>query len=76
MNADLYQDLAGRFWSGNEANLDYLTEEEYLRRCKAVGPRLLAGVMGLAGEAGEAIELVKKILFQRHPQDSLSLIHI
>lgn len=32
-------------------------------------PRLLNGVMGLCGEAGEAIDLMKKHLYQGHPLD-------
>lgn len=30
-------------------------------------PRLLNGLMGLNGEAGEAIDILKKELFQGHP---------
>ena len=36
---------------------------------------LINGVMGLCGEAGEAIDIVKKHLAQGHELD-LSLIHI
>ena len=32
-------------------------------------PRLLNGLMGLNGEAGEAIDILKKALFQGHPMD-------
>lgn len=31
--------------------------------------RLLEGVMGMCGEAGEASDVVKKIIFQGHPMD-------
>ena len=33
-------------------------------------PRLLNGLMGLNGEAGEAIDILKKSLFQGHPMDN------
>lgn len=32
--------------------------------------RILQGVMGLAGESGECVDLVKKFIFQRHSLDS------
>ena len=32
-------------------------------------PRILQGLMGLNGEAGEAIDILKKNLFQGHPLD-------
>ena len=32
-------------------------------------PRLLNGVMGLCGESGECIDIVKKHLFHGHPLD-------
>ena len=37
---------------------------------------LINSVMGLCGESGEAIDLVKKWLMQGHELDKLSLIHI
>ncbi|MBQ8110371.1 MAG: nucleoside triphosphate pyrophosphohydrolase family protein [Clostridia bacterium] len=42
----------------------------------AMGKRdvLINGVMGLCGEAGEAIDLVKKHLAQGHPLDAEALI--
>lgn len=33
-------------------------------------PRILNGLMGLNGEAGEAIDLLKKHFFQGHPLDA------
>jgi len=35
---------------------------------------LINGVMGLCGEAGEAIDIVKKHLAQGHPLDEASLV--
>lgn len=32
-------------------------------------PMILNGVMGLAGESGECVDLVKKCFFQGHPLD-------
>lgn len=37
-------------------------------------PLLLNGVMGLAGEAGEALDILKKHLFQGHPLNKDHLI--
>lgn len=34
-----------------------------------VYPRILNGVMGLAGESGEAVDMVKKYIFQGHELD-------
>ena len=36
-------------------------------------PRLLNGLMGLCGEAGEAIDILKKSMFQGHDLDSVHL---
>lgn len=38
------------------------------------GDMVLNGVMGLNGEAGECIDIVKKHLFQGHPLDTDKLI--
>lgn len=35
--------------------------------------RLEQGLMGLCGEAGEAIDILKKTLFQLHPLDEMHL---
>src|SRR6266496_2082852 len=51
------------------------SEQEYvsevLRTCAASGfeERLLLGVMGLAGESGEVVDLTKKARFQGHSID-------
>lgn len=37
--------------------------------CETSEGLLLNGVMGLNGEAGEAIDIVKKYMFQGHPLD-------
>lgn len=33
-------------------------------------PRILQGLMGLSGESGEALDILKKTLFQGHPLDT------
>lgn len=37
-------------------------------------PRILNGLMGLNGEAGECIDLLKKTYFQGHPYDLKALV--
>ena len=37
---------------------------------------LLQGVMGMCGEAGEAIDIVKKIIMQGHPFDDAAKEHL
>ncbi len=37
---------------------------------------LLQGVMGMCGEAGEAIDIVKKTIFQGHPLDEKAKEHL
>lgn len=37
---------------------------------------LLQGVMGMCGEAGEAIDIVKKIIFQGHALDAEAKKHL
>ncbi|MGM9538715.1 MAG: nucleoside triphosphate pyrophosphohydrolase family protein [Candidatus Onthomonas sp.] len=58
-----------------------MTVNEYQRRAlTTLNPKLgkkdvlINGVMGLCGEAGEAIDLVKKHLAQGHPLDREGLI--
>lgn len=55
-----------------------MTINEYQKECLRTEPddarigresRLVNGLMGLNGEAGEAIDLVKKYLFQGHKLD-------
>lgn len=46
--------------------------EEYLRQ-KLFVERLVNGLMGLNGEAGEAIDLLKKYLYQGHDLDKAHL---
>lgn len=36
-------------------------------------PRILHGMMGLCGEAGEAMDVLKKTMFQKHPLDKTHL---
>ncbi len=38
-----------------------------------MGDLLVNGVMGLSGESGECIDLVKKHIFQKHPLDKKRL---
>lgn len=58
MNANEYQQLALYTERGTDNTL----------------PRILNGVMGLNGEAGETIDIVKKHLFQGHELDREHLI--
>lgn len=37
---------------------------------------LLQGVMGMSGEAGEALDIVKKIMFQGHPLNEATKEHL
>ena len=48
---------------------DYISE--VLRTCVAESSdeRLLLGAMGLAGESGEVVDLIKKVHFAGHPLD-------
>ena len=58
MTINEYQQLALRTESHTNSDLD----------------RILQGVMGLAGESGECVDLVKKFVFQGHSLDSEHLI--
>ena len=52
-------------------------QEGALRTMKPIddrGSQLLNGVMGLNGEAGECIDILKKCMFQGHDLDSEKLI--
>lgn len=61
-DADLYQKACMRTASG----VSTATDENLL----------LQGVMGLCGESGEAIDIVKKTIFQGHPFDEQSKEHL
>jgi NTP pyrophosphatase (non-canonical NTP hydrolase) len=63
MNVDTYQQEALRTERGvdRRPDIDYNTA------------RLLNGLMGLNGEAGEAIDILKKHLFQGHTLDKYHL---
>lgn len=58
MTINEYQQLALRTESHTNNDLD----------------RILQGVMGLAGESGECVDLVKKFIFQGHSLDSEHLM--
>lgn len=58
MNINDYQQQAARFCNPE------IPEQELL----------LMGVMGLCGESGEAVDLVKKVRFHGHPLDRDALI--
>jgi len=48
-------------------------QKEALRTANSMNqdfPLMLNGVMGLAGEAGECVDMMKKHLFQGHPLDA------
>ena len=71
--------------SGESLNpIPALTEEEYVTEVLRSAPppemlrfpddRLLLGVLGLAGEAGEIADLVKKHCYHRHPLDREHLL--
>jgi len=63
MTLNEYQELAQRTSSGKS-----LLE---INHCAA---KILNGVIGLAGEAGECADIVKKFLFQGHDLDRNKLI--
>ena len=51
-------------------------QQEALRTASSMNdqyPMILNGVMGLAGEAGECVDLMKKHLFQGHPLDAVHM---
>ena len=59
--------------------MDIREFNEYQRRAQAFSStasaqKVLCGVMGLAGESGECVDLVKKQLFQGHLPDKEKLI--
>lgn len=58
MTINEYQQLALRTESHTNSDID----------------RILQGVMGLAGESGECVDLVKKHIFQGHSLDSEHLM--
>lgn len=62
MTANEYQEACMRFAS----DLSKSTNDNLL----------LQGVMGMNGEAGEAIDIVKKITFHGHPFDEESKAHL
>ena len=60
----------------NGAEASFITPNEYQKKCLRTANRKLShdkqlanGLMGLNGEAGEAIDLLKKHLFQGHDLD-------
>ena len=62
-----------------------ITANEYQKLCLKTAPQvstacpenlLLQGVMGMCGEAGEAIDIVKKITFQGHKLDEEAKHHL
>ena len=56
-----------------------MTFDEYQASAQRTSPaghdRVLNGVMGLNGEAGECIDIMKKAMFQGHELDSEKLIY-
>lgn len=61
---------------GKVADLNGLTanwyQKEAMRTASGMNkqyPMLLNGVLGLAGESGECVDMIKKHLFQGHPLD-------
>lgn len=63
MNADEYQKLAGRTLIA-KPDAEYTTLELMLAW----------NAIGLAGEAGEVADTIKKAVFHRHPLDRIELI--
>lgn len=61
MTPNEYQELALRTESHFPDETDLVIDEDELRLCQ--------GLMGLNGEAGEAIDIFKKHLFQGHELD-------
>lgn len=55
--------------TGNEYQKEALRTESKVNRGNLHHARLLQGLMGLNGEAGECIDILKKHLFQEHYLD-------
>lgn len=62
-----------------------ITPDEYQKEClkfasdlsmSTMENLLLQGVMGMCGEAGEAIDIVKKVTFHGHPLDEETRVHL
>lgn len=62
-----------------------MTANEYQENCMKFASKLsrstnenllIQGVMGMNGEAGEAIDIVKKIMFHGHPFDNENKDHL
>lgn len=78
INLNQYTDFV-EVVTSNESNYngDFLTRINSLMGEGSVNvPLLLTGVMGLSAECGEAMEIVKKIVFQGKPLNEDNIIHL
>lgn len=50
--------------------MNFTDYQKLAQRTSPIGhDRIVNGVMGLAGESGECVDVVKKWMFQKHPLD-------
>lgn len=78
INLNQYTDFV-EVVTSNESNYnnDFLTRINSLMDDGSVNvPLLLTGVMGLSAECGEAMEIVKKIIFQGKPLSEDNIRHL
>lgn len=65
-------------WMGEDRNMDFKLYQEMSKRTmpKPYGKASKVNyAMGLAGESGEVVDYLKKVLFHSHPLDEMKLKH-